>query len=116
MSFVDPRNPNIIKMRAARELRRRKAIKRREIREQNPSINPGILERCVEAQIAQEDIRAAEEKARQQKPRSPRQGNRGQQRKPPTTVVNTTLRQGVRQWKDDAVSQGMRILKFHPAK
>ena len=113
MSYVDPRNPNIIKMRAARELRKRKAIKRRDIQAQNPSIDPGILERCVEAQIAQEDIRAAEEKARQQKPRAHQGKWSKKTRKPQVTVSNNALRQGVRQWKDDAVSQGV---KFHPAK
>lgn len=41
--------------RADRELKKRKAIKRKQIREQNPHITDAMLERCVEAQIKEEE-------------------------------------------------------------
>lgn len=101
--YADSRNTGLQVYRAARELARRKAIKRQEIRAQNPEIAADMLERVVEAQIAHEDARAEAERSKGRKGKG--RSNKGPRKSPP----NNTLRQKVSRWKQTAEERGVEI-------
>jgi len=99
--YADFQDSGLQTYKAARELARRKAIKRKEIRAQNPNITENMLERVVEAQIAHEDAR------NQPRPKNARGSKK--LRKPRQRKPNNALGQKIRNWRETAEERGVKI-------
>jgi hypothetical protein len=91
-------DPRLQKHQAAKAARRERAIMRKEIHENNPSLTEAQLDAVIDARIrllAQQ----AERDAKAQQPRSQRSRHRDQDRVPPKVeIANRSLAIGLADW------------------